>query len=76
MAKVKKFGQTVHHMSVIGGMDLHMERVHFITQMEIIMKGNLFKIKLTALENIAIKMGKLILAIGKMICNQLMVEKS
>ena len=46
--KEKKYGQTVHHMLEIGGMDLHMERVHFIMQMEIITKGNLFKIKLTA----------------------------
>jgi hypothetical protein len=66
----------VHHMLEIGVMDLHMEREHFIMQMEIITKGNLFKIKLTALENIAIKMGKLILATGKMICSRLLAEKS
>jgi len=66
----------VHHMLEIGVMDLHMEKVHFIMQMGIITKENLFKIKLTALENIAIKMDKFILAIGKTICSQLMAERS
>jgi len=57
-------------------MDLLMERVHFVMQMGIITKENLFKIKLTALENIAIKMGKLILAIGKTIFSKVMAERS
>ena len=74
--KEKKHGQMVHHMKEIGGMDLHMEREFFIMQMEIIMKGNLFKIKLTVMENIVIKMDKLILAIGKMICSRVSVEKN
>jgi len=74
--KEKNYGQMVHHMLEIGVMDLHMERVHFIMQMGIITKENLFKIKLTALENIAIKMDKLILAIGKTICSQVMAERS
>jgi molecular chaperone DnaJ len=58
--KVKKHGQMAHHMLEIGGMDLHMDRAFFIMQMEIITKGNSFKIKQMAMENIAIKMDKLI----------------
>jgi hypothetical protein len=57
--KEQKHGQMVHHMLEIGGMDLPMEREFFIMLMEIIMKGNLFKIKLTAMVNIVIKMDKL-----------------
>ena len=49
-----------HHMSEIGGMDLHMDRAFFIMQMKIITQGNSFKIKQMAMENIAIKMDKLI----------------
>jgi hypothetical protein len=58
--KGQKHGQMVHHMLEIGAMDLLMEREFFIMQMEIITKGNLFKIKLTVMENIVIKMDKLI----------------
>ena len=58
--KGKKHGQMAHHMSEIGGMDLHMDRAFFIMQMKIITKGNSFKIKQMAMENIAIKMDKLI----------------
>ena len=58
--KEQKNGQMVHHTLEIGGMDLFMEREFFIMQMEIITKGNLFKVKLTVMENIVIKMDKLI----------------
>jgi hypothetical protein len=60
MVKGKKHGQMAHHMLEIGGTDLHMDREFFIMQMEIITKGNSFKIKQMAMENIAIKMDKLI----------------
>jgi hypothetical protein len=74
--KEQKHGQMAHHMLEIGEMVLLMERVFFIMQMEIITKGNLLKIKLTAMENIVIKTDKLILAIGKMIYSQVLAEKS
>ena len=74
--KGQKYGQMAHHMLEIGGMDLPMEREFFIMQIEIITKENLFKIKLMVMENIAIKMDKPILAIGKMICSRVSAERN
>lgn len=76
MVQAQKLGQMGRHMLGNGGMALHMERAFFIMRMEIIMKGNSFKIKLTVMANTAIKMDRLILGTGRMICSLDLVERN